>query len=59
MTEFQQVSVLTQKEILQIKNTNWQELYSRYGFSIEDLENREREMAALVRINDISYRGEK
>lgn len=56
---FQQVSVLTQKEILQIKNTNWQELYSRYGFSIEDLENREREMAALVRINDISYRGEK
>jgi len=56
---FHQISVLTEKEIENIRNIDWHSLYSRYGFTKEELETRKKEMAENVRIDDILYRGEK
>jgi hypothetical protein len=56
---FHQIVILSENEIFALRKTDWKKLYQDIGFSLDELEQIEKEMAENVKINDKYYRGEK
>jgi hypothetical protein len=59
LLDYHQIKIISDDEVNIIRKIDWEKLYQDYGFSLEDYNERIREMAENVTINDIPYKGQR